>query len=98
MRAYQKNKTPELLFYRNKIRNLTNRIVKIEQAETVRRHIDFNWQKQHIWKNIHKIQNSQAKKCRAFKTNRALNKHRISQNHWTVVANSLSFGAERSGN
>jgi len=35
MREYQKNKTPELLFYRNKIRNLTNRIVKIEKAETV---------------------------------------------------------------
>ena len=43
-----------------------------------------------------KSRKSQATKYTAFKTNSALNKHRISKNQWT--ANSLSFGAERSGN
>ena len=42
-----------------------------------------------------KSRKSQATKYTAFKTNSALNKHRISRNQWT--ANSLSFGAERSG-
>ena len=32
-----------------------------------------------------KSRKSQPTKCRAFKTNRALNKHRISQNQWTVI-------------
>ena len=43
-----------------------------------------------------KSRKSQATTYTAFKTNSALNKHRISRNQWT--ANSLSFGAERSGN
>ena len=42
-----------------------------------------------------KSMKSQATKYTAFKTNSVLNKHRISRNQWT--ANSLSFGAERSG-
>ena len=32
-----------------------------------------------------------------FKAISALNKHRISKNQWTASANSLSFGADRSG-
>ena len=43
-----------------------------------------------------KSRKSRATKYTAFKTNSALNKHRISKNYWTVIASSLSSGAEPS--